>query len=1201
MAAPDSSDESERSSLSLTPELKQTLSTRSAWHAETDMRRLEGLGPDAEGQSRRLGVSWDNLTVKGVSSDAAFNENVLSQFNPFSKSPKGELKTIIEQSHGCVKPGEMLLVLGRPGAGCTTLLNVLANNRQGFKEVTGNVSYGTMSPKEAQAYRGQIVMNTEEEVFFPTLSVQNTIDFATKIRAPGAPPGQMSKQEYAKAYTDFLMKSVSISHTAKTKVGDEYVRGVSGGERKRVSIVETLATRASVWCWDSSTRGLDASTALEYIKALRAMTDALGLSSIVTLYQAGNGIYRQFDKVLVLDEGKQLYYGPREDAVPFMEDLGFICDGGANQADFLTGVTVPTERKVASTHEATFPRTGDELAAAYNRSGIKTKMLEEAQAYPTSAEASEATAIFQQRVTAERQRGIRNSPVSANFFRQVLHATTRQYQLLWGDKSTMAVKQISTLVQALIGGSLFYNAPQNNLGLFIKSGAIFFSTLYHALFALGEVTDSFTGRPVLAKHRAFALYHPAAFVLAQVVADLPILMFQVGQFSIILYWMTGLRATASAFFTFLVINYVNAMAMTQYFRTVGAAFPTFDAATKLSGLTFVAMFMYMGYMIVKPAMHPWFVWIYWLNPMAYTFDALVPNEFHDTSMPCVGPNLVPNGPGYGPSVPGGQSCVGVTGAEPGQTTFTGDAYLQALSFGQSHIWRNFGIICAWWILFIGLTIFFTSRWRLGVGGGRRLLIPRERQYKAKQLLQAKDEEAHGTEKASNLNSASDDETEKQLLQNRSVFTWKNLSYTVSTPDGDRTLLDNVQGYVKPGMLGALMGSSGAGKTTLLDVLARRKTQGAISGSVLVDGRPIPVSFQRSAGYVEQLDIHEPLSTVREALEFSALLRQPREVSKEEKLRYVDTIIDLLELHDLEHTLIGAPGCGLSVEQRKRLTIGVELVAKPSILIFLDEPTSGLDGQAAFNTVRFLRKLAAAGQAVLVTVHQPSAQLFAQFDKLLLLTTGGRTVYFGDIGENASTLNDYLARNGAPCPSDVNPAEHMIEVVTGLDGKGADEWSNIWLESSENKKLSEEIDSMVSQAAAQPSNVNDDSNEFATSMWTQTRLVTQRMNVSLFRNTEYVMNKFALHVLLGLLNGFTFWMIGDSLNDLQQNLFTVFNVIFVSPGVISQLQPLFIERRDIFEAREKKSKMVSVTLTSKASKGSLLTSGHSTIGLHSYPA
>ncbi|KAK9342235.1 ABC-2 type transporter-domain-containing protein [Lipomyces starkeyi] len=375
------------------------------------------------------------------------------------------------------------------------------------------------------------------------------------------------------------------------------------------------------------------------------------------------------------------------------------------------------------------------------------------------------------------------------------------------------------------------------------------------------------------------------------------------------------------------------------------------------------------------------------------------------------------------------------------------------------------------------------------------------------------------------------------------------------------------------MVGALMGSSGAGKTTLLDVLAQRKTEGTIHGSVLVDGRPIPISFQRSASYVEQLDVHEPLATVREALEYSALLRQSRDTPTDEKLRYVDTIVDLLELNDLEHTLVGRPGTGLSVEQRKRLTIGVELVAKANILIFLDEPTSGLDGQAAYNTVRFLRKLAEAGQAILVTIHQPSAQLFAQFDTLLLLAKGGKTVYFGDIGQNANTIKEYFGRYGAPCPPEANPAEHMIDVVSGDgDPSQAQDWNQIWLQSPEHAQLSKDLDHIVAEAVARPSEVNDDGKEFAASMWTQIKLVTHRMNVSLFRNTEYVDNKFAMHISLALLNGFTFWMIGDSLTDLQQNLFTIFNFIFVAPGVISQLQPLFIDRRDIYEAREKKSKM-----------------------------
>lgn len=1155
------------------------------WALMPDVKNFAERGEKDQFKPKKLGITWNNLNVKGVGSDAAFNENVISQFNVPQSIREGRhgppLNTILQDSHGCVKPGEMLLVLGRPGSGCTTLLKMLANRRNGYAEVTGDVHFGSMTAKEAEQYRGQIVMNTEEELFFPTLNVKQTMDFATRMKVPYHKfSDQRSDKDFQQEYRDFLLKSMGITHTSGTKVGNEFVRGVSGGERKRVSIIETLATRGSVFCWDNSTRGLDANTALQYTKAVRAMTDILGLSSVVSLYQAGNGIYDLFDKVLVLDEGKEIYYGPREEARPFMEELGFICGDGANVADFLTGVTVPTERQVRQGFEASFPRTADEVREEYSRTNIKV-LMEKEYTYPQSDEARENTELFKEAVAYDKDKTLpKKSPLTVSFPKQVKACVSRQYQIVWGDKPTLIIKQLATLVQALVVGSLFYNSSTDSSGLFSKSGALFLSLLYQALFALSEVTDSFAGRPVLAKHKAFAFFHPAAFCIAQVAADLPVLFFQVSQFSLVLYFMVSLKMSASAYFIYWITVFAIAMCMNAVMRAIGAVFSTFDGATKLSGFWFSALIVYTGYFIPKTQMHPWFVWIYWVNPLAYGFEILMSNEFHGQIISCVNNNLIPNGPGYTDSA--FQSCAGVPGAIQGATTVTGDQYLQAYSYSRSHLWRNFGIIWVWWAFFLVLTIVATSNWKEMAGKSGFLVIPRENAKKNRELL-ATDEESQTKEKPASrsalapLDSSSssmDEKTiENQLISNTSVFTWKNLTYTVKTPSGDRVLLDNVQGWVKPGMLGALMGSSGAGKTTLLDVLAQRKTEGTIAGSVLVDGRPLSVSFQRSAGYCEQLDIHEPMATVREALEFSALLRQSRDTPKEEKLKYVDTIVNLLEMQDIEHTLVGRTGAGLSVEQRKRLTIGVELVAKPSILIFLDEPTSGLDGQAAFNTLRFLRKLAAVGQAVLVTIHQPSALLFKEFDTLLLLARGGKTVYFGDIGEEASTLKEYFARNGAPCPRDVNPAEHMIDVVSGSASEGKD-WNQIWLESPEHKAVSNEVDRIIKEAASKPPGTSDDGYEFAMPLWQQIKLVTHRMNVALYRNTDYVNNKFALHIGSALFNGFTFWKIGNGVQDLQLKLFTIFNFIFVAPGVINQLQPLFIDRRDIYESREKKSKMYS---------------------------
>lgn len=190
------------------------------------------------------------------------------------------------------------------------------------------------------------------------------------------------------------------------------------------------------------------------------------------------------------------------------------------------------------------------------------------------------------------------------------------------------------------------------------------------------------------------------------------------------------------------------------------------------------------------------------------------------------------------------------------------------------------------------------------------------------------------------------------------------------------------------------GVSGAGKTTLLDTLATRVTTGVVSGLTMVNGNLTDPSFQHKVGYVQQQDLHLSTMTVREALRFSAILRQSAEIPKAEKLDYVEHVIDILEMREFADAVIGVPGEGLNVEQRKRLTIGVELAGKPQLLVFFDEPTSGLDSQTSWAISELIKKLTNSGQAVLCTIHQPSAILFDQFDRLLLIAPGGKTAYFG---------------------------------------------------------------------------------------------------------------------------------------------------------------------------------------------------------------
>ena len=151
---------------------------------------------------------------------------------------------------------------------------------------------------------------------------------------------------------------------------------------------------------------------------------------------------------------------------------------------------------------------------------------------------------------------------------------------------------------------------------------------------------------------------------------------------------------------------------------------------------------------------------------------------------------------------------------------------------------------------------------------------------------------------------------------KDIFTWRNVTYDITIKGEPRRLLDNVSGWVKPGTLTALMGVSGAGKTTLLDTLAQRTSTGVITGDMLVNGKPLDSSFQRSTGYVQQQDLHLETTTVREALRFSAVLRQPSTVPITEKYAFVEEVIDMLGMQNFSEAIVGVPGEGLNVEQRK---------------------------------------------------------------------------------------------------------------------------------------------------------------------------------------------------------------------------------------------------------------------------------------------
>jgi ABC-type multidrug transport system ATPase subunit len=173
--------------------------------------------------------------------------------------------------------------------------------------------------------RGDVLYNAEVDAHLPHLTVGETLTFAAQCRSARHIPGGTPQAQASNTMRDVIMSIFGISHTHNTRVGDDFVRGVSGGERKRVSIAEAALSEAKLQCWDNSTRGLDSANAINFCQNLRAQADLLGVASAVALYQAPQAAYELFDRVIVLYEGRQIFFGKVEEARGYFEALGFEC------------------------------------------------------------------------------------------------------------------------------------------------------------------------------------------------------------------------------------------------------------------------------------------------------------------------------------------------------------------------------------------------------------------------------------------------------------------------------------------------------------------------------------------------------------------------------------------------------------------------------------------------------------------------------------------------------------------------------------------------------------------------------------------------------------------------------------------------------------------------------------------------------------
>ena len=643
---------------------------------------------------RRAGFTFKNLNVTGTGAAVHLQQDVSSlllapfRFRETFGSGQKEEKKILRNFNGCLKDGEMLIVLGKPGSGCTTFLKTMTGETKGLNVAKDSVVHYNGIPQDIykKDLRGDVCYNAETDRHFPHLTVGQTLEFAAKARTPSRRVRDLSRNEFARHIVAVVLSIFGLSHTNNTKVGNDYVRGVSGGERKRVSIAEMALSGSPICCWDNSTRGLDAATALEFTRSLRIASNVGGATHAVAIYQASQAIYDLFDKTIVLFEGRQIYFGPATEARQYFEDMGWYCPPRQTTGDFLTSVTNASERKPKEGFESKVPRTPDEFERYWRQSENCKRAMAEIEEheieYPVGG--SDTIGTFREAHHEAQAKHVRpKSPYTISIPMQIRLCTVRAYQRLWNDRTSTITTVLSQIVMALIIGSIFYGTPNTTGAFFAKGSILFFAILLSALNSITEINGLYEQRPIVERHVNFAFYHAFSEAIAGILSDIPIKILISVVFNIILYFLGGLRYEAGQFFLFYLFTFLTTLTMSAIFRTLAAATKQITQALALAGIMVLAIVIYTGFTIQRSYMHPWFKWISWINPVAYGFEGILMNEVHGQRYSCA--NLVPP---YGPGVGPNNFACAVQGAVTGETTVLGDNWADSqYGYRYTHVWR----------------------------------------------------------------------------------------------------------------------------------------------------------------------------------------------------------------------------------------------------------------------------------------------------------------------------------------------------------------------------------------------------------------------------------------------------------------------------------------------------------------------------------
>lgn len=508
----------------------------------------------------------------------------------------------------------------------------------------------------------------------------------------------------------------------------------------------------------------------------------------------------------MLYEGRQIFFGKTSEAKAYFEGLGFECPKQQTTPDFLTSMTTASERIVRADWQGkTPPRSPDEFAQAWRESEHHRRLIYDIEAFegrfPIGGSHSEQFHVAR---TAHKSKSLRaGSPFTLSLSGQFLLNLWRSYRLLISDPWFFVTLLCANLFESLVVSSIFYNMPQDSSSMFRRNLMIFYTLMINVWTAALEVLTLYSKRKIIEKHVRYALYHPSMEAVASIVMDIPFKLVNAVCINVTLYFMCNLRREPGPFFFFYLLAFTITITMSMFFRFLASVTKTVSQALAPCAIVILGLMLYGGFVVPQSYLDDWIGWLRWINPLFYIQESLSLSEFVGREFQCV--KFVPSGPGYSTdSIPALARVCSVEGSIAGQGFVDGSEHLRVMyGFVNGHRWRNFGIV-------IGLTIFFLAIHLLAVelisserSKGEILVFPRELLKNHSKGGDDEEKKASTPETRPQAQPVKQEEAQR-IGKQTSVFHWQDVCYDVQIKKETRTILDHVDGWVKPGTLTALM-------------------------------------------------------------------------------------------------------------------------------------------------------------------------------------------------------------------------------------------------------------------------------------------------------------------------------------------------------------------------------------------------------------